>query len=275
MGSASGKVALITGAARGQGRSHALRLAEEGADILAIDFAGQIDTVAYPLSSAEDLQTTARLVEERDRRVIAVQADVRDRAAVERAVSEGLEAFGRLDIVCANAGVLSYGAAPDISAAQWNDTIDVNLHGVWHTIQAAIPPMIAAGSGVVVMTSSIVGLKPAAHALPYVAAKSALVGMTKALALELGPHNIRVNSVHPTTVATDMVLNESTFRLFRPDLENPTQADCEAAFATLQVLPIPWIEAKDVTAAVVWLCSDEARYVTGVNLPIDGGAGIK
>jgi (+)-trans-carveol dehydrogenase len=275
MGSAEGKVALVTGAARGQGRSHALRLAEEGADIIAVDFAGVIDSVAYPLASAEDLKRTAELVEEHDRRVVLVDADVRDQAALERGVQEAIATLGRLDIVVANAGILSFNAAQDITTAQWNDTIDVNLHGVWHTVRAAIPTMIAAGRGAIVLTSSIVGLKPAAHALPYVTAKSALVGMTKALALELGPHNIRVNSVHPTTVATDMVLNPSTFKMFRPDLENPTQADCEAAFASMQVLPIPWIEAKDVTAAVVWLCSDEARYITGVNLPIDGGTGIK
>jgi SDR family mycofactocin-dependent oxidoreductase len=275
MGSAEGKVALITGAARGQGRSHAVRFAREGADIVAIDFAGSIDTVSYPMATERDLQETARLVEEHDRRVLALTADVRDQAAVQKAVAEALDAFGRIHIVSANAGILSYNAAPDVTPGQWHDTIDVNLHGVWHTVQAVMPSMIAARSGVIVLTSSLVGLRPAAHALPYVTAKSALVGMTKALALELGPHNIRVNSVHPTTVGTDMVLNDTTYRLFRPDLDNPTREDCEKAFASTQVLPVPYIEARDVTAAVVWLCSDEARYITGVNLPIDAGAAIK
>jgi SDR family mycofactocin-dependent oxidoreductase len=275
MGSAQGKVALITGAARGQGRSHALRFAREGADIVALDFAGHIESVAYPTAGEEDLRETARLVENEDRRVVAVQADVRDRAAVDRAVAEALDTFGRIDIVSANAGILSYNAAPDVTTEQWHDTIDVNLTGVWHTVRAVMPSMIAAGSGVIVLTSSLVGLRPAAHALPYVTAKSALVGMTKALALELGRHNIRVNSVHPTTVGTDMVLNEATYRMFRPDLEHPTLEDCQSAFASTQVLPVPYIEARDVTAAVVWLASDEARYITGVSLPVDAGAAIK
>lgn len=275
MGSAAGKVAVITGAARGQGRSHAVRFAREGADIVAIDFADTIDSVAYPLAAEDDLRQTARLVEEQGRRVLAIDADVRDRTAMEKAVASTLETFGRIDILSANAGILSYAPAAEVTPQQWDDTIAVNLDGVWHIVRAVIPSMIAAGSGVIVLTSSLVGIRPSANALPYVAAKSALVGMTKALAIELGPHNVRVNSVHPTTVGTDMVLNEPTYRMFRPDLENPTQEDCLAAFASLQVLPIPWIEPRDVTAAVVWLCSDEARYVTGVNLPIDGGAAIK
>ncbi|GAB4666039.1 mycofactocin-coupled SDR family oxidoreductase [Mycobacterium intracellulare] len=275
MGSAAGKVAVITGAARGQGRSHAVRFAQEGADIVAIDFADSIDSVAYPLATEEDLRESVRLVEDTGRRALAITADVRDRTAVEKAVAAALEAFGRIDILSANAGILSYAPAADVSPEHWDDTIAVNLSGVWHIVRAVIPTMVAAKSGVIVLTSSLVGIRPVANALPYVAAKSGLVGMTKALAIELGPHNIRVNSVHPTTVCTDMVLNEPTYRMFRPDLENPTREDCEAAFASLQILPIPWIEPRDVTAAVVWLCSDEARYITGVNLPIDGGAAVK
>lgn len=275
MGSAVGKVAVITGAARGQGRSHAVRFAQEGADVVAIDFADTIASVRYPLASADDLDETARLVQEQGRRVLAISADVRDAVAVEKAVAQALETFGKIDILCANAGILSYAAAVDVTTEQWNDTIAVNLSGVWHAIRAVIPSMIAAESGCIVLTSSLVGIRAAANALPYVAAKSALVGMTKALTIELGPHNIRVNSVHPTTVATDMVLNEPTFAMFRPDLQHPTKEDCRDAFASMQVLPIPWVEPRDVTAAVVWLCSDEARYITGVNLPVDGGAAVK
>ncbi|QEN12958.1 mycofactocin-coupled SDR family oxidoreductase [Mycolicibacterium sp. ELW1] len=275
MGSASGKVAVITGAGRGQGRSHAVRLAREGADVVVIDFDGDIGSVAYPLATNEDLLETVRLVEGEGRRALAVNADVRDRNAVEKAVVRTLETFGRIDILSANAGILSYAPAPEVTPDQWDDTIAVNLSGVWHVVRAVIPSMIEAKSGVVVLTSSLVGIRPAANALPYVAAKSALVGITKALAIELGPYNIRVNSVHPTTVCTDMVLNKATYRMFRPDLENPTREDCEAAFSSLQILPIPWVEPRDVSAAVAWLCSDEARFITGVNLPVDGGAAVK
>lgn len=271
----SGKIALVTGAARGQGRSHALRLAREGADIIAIDVPGDIASVPYGMGTAADLAETVEGVEALDRRIVAVHADLRDEGAVQQAVDQGLAAFGKIDIVCANAGILSYAPCWELTSAQWNDTIGTNLNGVWHTIKAALPALMAGNGGNIVITSSMVGVKPGANALPYVAAKSALLGMTKALAIELGPKNIRVNAVAPTTVNTPMVTHQTTYDLFRPDLTNPTLDDCVESFAGLQALPIPWIETGDVSAAIAWLVSTEARYVTGICLPVDGGASIK
>jgi NAD(P)-dependent dehydrogenase (short-subunit alcohol dehydrogenase family) len=190
-------------------------------------------------------------------------------------VSRGVAALGGLDIVCANAGILSHSPSWELTTAMWQETIDINLNGVWNTIRASLQPLFDRGAGNIVMTSSMAGLRGVANALPYVAAKWALVGMTRSLAIELGPRNIRVNAVHPTTVLTDMVNNDAVRGLFRPDLENPSMADCDEGFRSLQSLPIPWIEPRDVSAAISWLVSDEARYVTGISLPVDGGAAIK
>jgi (+)-trans-carveol dehydrogenase len=275
MSTLEGKVALITGAARGQGRSHAIRLAEDGADIIAIDFDGKVPSVPYALSGAEDLAETVNLVEKTGRRIVSYTADVRDGDALDKAARDGVGELGRIDIVCANAGVLSYGASWELTSAQWKDTIDINLTGVWNTVHAALPTLIAEEKGCIILTSSMAGLRGASGALPYVAAKWGIVGMTRTLAIELGPKNIRVNAVHPTTVYTDMVTHEATYKLFRPELENPQMSDCEELFYGMQTLPIPWIEPSDVSAAISWLASDEARYVTGISLPIDGGAAIK
>ena len=271
-----GKVVLISGAARGQGRSHALGFAEQGADIIALDIATGIDSVPYPLSTADDLQETVRLVRACGREIVAVTADVRDPDQVDDAVAKGVAELGRVDVVLANAGVITYAPARTLTRAQWHDTIDVNLSGVWHLIQAAIGPMIdAQRGGSIIVTSSMAGLRGPANAISYVAAKHALVGIVRALANELGPHNIRVNSVHPTTVDTPMVTNTATYQLFRPDLAEPSRQDCLEGLSRMQSLPIPYIAPVDVTNAVRWLASDEARYVTGAHLPVDGGAANK
>lgn len=273
MGRVEGKVAFLTGAARGQGRSHALRLAEEGADIVAVDLCAQIATAAYPLATREDLAETAALVERAGRGVVAVQADVRDLGQLQAAAEEGLSRFGHLDIVCANAGITTYASVRSLTDEVWRDVIDVNLTGVWHTCKAVVPAMIEAGrGGSLILVSSTAGLKGIPNLAHYSAAKHGVVGLARALALELGPQRIRVNTVHPTSVNTDLLLNDATFRLFRPDLEHPTVGDALAAFQGLNALPVPWVEAQDISDAVLWLASDESRHVTGVALPVDAGA---
>jgi SDR family mycofactocin-dependent oxidoreductase len=276
-GRVEGKVAFITGAARGQGRSHAVRLAEEGADIIAIDVCKQLDGVVFPMSTPEDLAETESLVKALDRRIVTAQVDVRDYDGLKAAVDEGVAQLGRLDIVVANAGLGSNGdPMSTMDEKTWQDTIDINLTGVWHTAKAAIPHLIESGDGgSVVLTSSVGGLRAHPNIGHYVAAKHGVVGLMRTLAVELAQHNIRVNSVHPTQVATPMLLNEWTYRMFRPDLENPTVDDFAPVSQLAHVLPIPWVEAVDVSNAILFLSSEEGRYITGVPLPIDAGAMLK
>ncbi|MDF2575935.1 MAG: 3-ketoacyl-ACP reductase [Agromyces sp.] len=274
MGRLDGKVAFITGAARGQGRSHALRLAQEGADIIAVDIAEQMSTVPYAMSTQEDLDETVRQVEALDRRIVARKADVRDGEALRAAVDEGVAELGRLDIVSANAGIFSNATSDELTEEQWNDMIEVNLSGVWRTCKVAIPHLRAAGGGSIILTSSTAGLKGFPNFAHYVSAKHGVVGLMRTLALELAPDMIRVNSVHPTSVDTDMIQNENLYALFAPDLE-PDQRTREALgerFQALNALPIPWVEPVDISNAVLWLASDESRYVTGVTLPVDAGS---
>jgi (+)-trans-carveol dehydrogenase len=274
-GRVEGKVAFITGAARGQGRSHAVTLAREGADIIAVDIAKQVDSVPYPMATAEDLAETVRQVEALDRRIVAAQADVRDYDALKQALDDGVAQLGRLDIVSANAGISSYGTLADLPEQTWQDVIDTDLTGVWHAAKAAIPHLRAAGGGSMILTSSTMGLMALPNTGHYTAAKHGVVGLMRTLALELAPDFIRVNSVHPTSVDTDMIQNPATYRLFRPDLENPTADDMAGAARALNALPIPWVEPADISNAVLWLASDESRYVTGITLPVDAGSLIK
>ena len=269
-----GKVAFITGAARGQGRSHAIRLAEEGADIIAIDSLTDVPDVMYPQAREQDLSETVEWVERLDRRILASKVDVRDFASVQAAVNAGVTELGRLDIVAANAGVLTAPAeAVDTSERAWNDLLDINLTGVWHTVKAAVPHLVASGrGGSIIITSSSIGLRGARNVAPYVASKHAVVGLMRTLALELGPHMIRVNTVHPTQVDTDMITNEVNLRLFVPNAENPTREDFAAVSQGLNSLPVPWIDPVDVSNALVFLASDEARYITGATLPVDAGS---
>jgi SDR family mycofactocin-dependent oxidoreductase len=276
-GRVEGKVAFITGAGRGQGRSHAVRLAQEGADIIAIDICHDV-AGALPMATPDDLAETVKLVEAQDRRIVATQADVRDYDALKAAVDDGVAQLGRLDIVLANAGIASLGGpVQDMDPRNWQNTIDINLSGLWNTARAAIPHMIAGGQGgAIVLTSSVGGM----HAMPnmshYVSAKHGVVGLMRSLAVELGQHNIRVNSVHPTNVNTPMFMNEGTYKLFRPDLENPTADDVAPIAAQfMHVLPHGWVEPEDVSNAILFLVSDEARYITGVPLPVDLGALLK
>jgi SDR family mycofactocin-dependent oxidoreductase len=278
MGSVEVKVAFITGAARGQGRSHAIRLAEEGADIIALDLGRDgVETVGYALGSSDDLDATVAAVQARGRRAVKGLADVRDLAQVQAVVDAGLEELGRIDIVCANAGIGTWAVSWEMTPQQWQDMIDVNLTGVFNATRAALPSMVARGEGgSVVLTSSTAGLIGYANTAHYTAAKHGVIGLMKVLAQELGPHRIRVNAICPTTVNTPLVINDGTFELFRPDLAKPTADDVREPFAALNILPdTPWIEPEDVSEAVVWLCSDAARYVTGVAMPIDAGNIVK
>ena len=268
------KVAFITGAARGQGRSHAIRLAQEGADIIAIDLCAQVDSVPYPMATPDDLAETVSQVEALDRRIVASQADVRDLTAVQAAVDAGVAELGRLDIVSANAGIASFGAADELGDEAWRDMIDTNLTGVWHTARAAIPHVKAGGrGGSIVLTSSAAGLMAYPGIAHYVSAKHGVVGLMRTLALELAPDMIRVNSIHPTQVDTPMIQNDATKALFVPD--DLTEAKFLEVSQEMNALPIPWVEAVDISNAVLFLASDEARYITGVALPVDAGAVIK
>ncbi|MDR7083217.1 SDR family mycofactocin-dependent oxidoreductase [Arthrobacter ginsengisoli] len=277
MGRLDGKVAFITGAARGQGRSHAIRLAEEGADIIAIDVMEPIDGAPYKGATEEDLARTVEAVEALDRRIIATKADVRNFGQLKDAVDDGVAQLGRLDIVVANAGIFtSPDTAENISEEIFLDTIDINLTGVWRTAKAAIPHLKAGGrGGSIIITSSTAGLQGGPNFAHYVASKHGVVGLMRTLALELAPEMIRVNSIHPTCVETDMILNQGLYDLFRPDLEHPTKEDFATAALTINALPVPWVQPVDISNAVLFLASDEARYVTGVTLPVDAGATTK
>jgi SDR family mycofactocin-dependent oxidoreductase len=273
-----GKVAFITGAARGQGRSHAVRLAEEGADIIAVDICADIDTVTpyYRLATAEELAETVRAVEALDRRIVARRADVRDLDALQAAFDEGVAELGRVDTVVANAGIATYGRAWELTAEQWRDMIDVNLTGVFHTAKVAIPTMIDAGrGGSILFTSSIGGLKGVQHVAHYVTAKHGIVGLMRTLANELAPYSIRVNTIHPTNVDTIMIQNPGTWGMFSPGDPEPTVEKAMPGFMSLNALPVPWVEPRDISNAVLFLASDEARYVTGVTFPVDAGAHVK
>jgi (+)-trans-carveol dehydrogenase len=271
------KVAFITGAARGQGRAHAVRLAEEGADIIAVDICKQIDSVRIPLSTPEDLAETADLVKGHNRRIYTAEVDTRDFEALKAAVDAGVEQLGRLDIIIANAGIGNGGETLDkTSEGDWTDMIDVNLGGVWKSVKAGVPHILAGGrGGSIILTSSVGGLKAYPHTGHYVAAKHGVVGLMRTFAVELGAQNIRVNSVHPTNVNTPLFMNEGTMKLFRPDLENPGPDDMKVVGQLMHTLPIGWVEPEDIANAVLFLASDEARYITGVTLPIDGGSCLK
>ncbi|SNS13158.1 (+)-trans-carveol dehydrogenase [Geodermatophilus saharensis] len=272
MGRLEGKVVFVTGAARGQGRSHAVHLAREGADVIAVDVCRQVETVPYPTAAPEDLAETVRQVEALDRRIVAAEVDVRDLAALTKVVDDGVAELGRLDIVLANAGISTPAPTLEMDEETWQTMIDVNLTGVWKTLRASVPHVVAGGrGGSVVITSSLAAIYANPNTAHYSAAKAGLVMLAKVMAKELAPHRIRVNTIHPTTVATDMILNDATYRLFRPDLEAPTRADFEEAALTLNALPVPALEAADISNAVLYLVSDDGRYVTGTTHVVDAG----
>ena len=271
------KVALITGAGRGQGRSHAVRLAEEGARIVAVDLSDAASTdlsrlSPYAMATEADLAETVRMVTVAGGEAVAAHADVRDPGELAAAVAAGLDRFGRIDIVSANAGITGVtGRAWELTRESWQAVLDVDLTGTWQTVKAVAPSMIEQRSGSVIITASTMGLKGTANLAAYVAAKHGVVGLMRALAHELAPFSVRVNAIAPTSVATDMVFNDAVLGLFRPDLANPGIEDVTEAFTAHNMLPVPWTEARDISEAVLWLASDEARYVHGIVLPVDAG----
>lgn len=264
-GRMEGKVALISGAARGQGRSHAVRLAEEGADIIAFDICHDIETAPYRMGTEDELKETARLVEALGRQIVFGHADVRDSEAVQAIVDEGVNQFGRLDVVCANAAFTCFVENTwAITDQQWDELMGVNLTGVWKTVRAAIPAMIAAGNGgSIVITSSSAGTKGMINLGHYSTAKHGLIGLMRTLANELAPHSVRVNTIQPTGVDTALLDNDHV----RDFLEaNPTWGD-----NMQNALPVELLQPVDISNAVLFLSSDEGRYVTGVALPVDAG----
>jgi SDR family mycofactocin-dependent oxidoreductase len=266
------QVALVTGGARGQGRAHAVRLAEEGADVVVVDLCAPIDSAPYPMPDPGELAQTVKAVEAVGRRGLAVQADVRDLAALEKAVAETVAQFGRLDVVVANAGIGSFAPALSLDTGTWQEMIDINLTGAFLTVRAAAPAIVDGGrGGSIVLTSSVAGLIGFPNLAHYCAAKHGLVGLMKVLAIELAPHRIRVNTVHPTNVDTDMIQNPAMYELFSGGVPGADRATAAASMQGMHALPISWVEPVDIANAVAWLASDEARYVTGVALPVDGG----
>jgi SDR family mycofactocin-dependent oxidoreductase len=274
-----GKVALITGAARGQGRSHAVRLAEEGADIVAFDLCADIDDVGYSLATPADLDETGRLVEKAGRSVLTRVCDVRDRNALDEAVAAAVAEFGRIDVVVANAGICPLDPGKPLTT--FADAVDVDLVGVLNTVHAALPHVPDGAS--IILTGSVAALVDGATKSPrqgpggigYAMSKQMLGSYAETLALQGAPRGVRCNVVHPTNVNTDMLQSPPMFRQFRPDLEEPTAEDARHAFPAMQAMPVPWIEPQDVSHAVVYLASDESRYVTGVQLKVDAGALLK
>lgn len=267
------KVVFITGVARGQGRQHAIQFAKEGASIIGIDACSQLPNVPYPLATEEDLATTGRMIEEAGGASVLHVADVRDRAAMRDAVTEGVDRFGRLDVIVANAGTYSPSPIRWLSEDAWDETIAVNLSGVYRTVRAGIRPMVEAErGGSIVITSSTAGLKGFYGSTAYCASKHGVVGFMRSLALEMAEHNIRVNCVHPTSVDTPMIHNDVFPQLVAPEKGDAAGWDDALAFlAPQQALDISAVEAQDITSAVTWLASDEARYVTGISLPVDAG----
>ena len=273
-GRLAGRVALVTGAARGQGRSHAVRIAEEGGDVIVLDVARDLGATNYGLATPEDLQTTIDQVQALGARVSSAQVDVRDVAGLREAVAAGIDALGRLDIVVANAAIAGNGTVTGISDEEWQNIIDINLTGVWNTVRATVDHL-SGPTGSIILINSIAGVKGLPLNSHYTAAKHGVIGLMRSWAAELGPSGIRVNAVLPTTVATPMLHNPATYRLFVPDEEEPTREQAVAVMRGMHVLPIGEVEPVDISNAVVFLASDEARYITGVALPVDGGALIK
>jgi len=277
MSKLQGKVAFVTGAARGQGRSHAVRLAEDGADIVALDACADIATVPYPLGTADELAETAALVEETGRRCAIATADVRSLEQLGAAVDLAKGTFGHIDILVANAGVWSSSTDSwSLDEETWQTMIDINLTGQWKTAKAVVPTLIEQGTGgAITITSSSIGLKATTGNVHYTTAKHGVIGLVRTLAHELAPHHIRVNAICPTAVNTTMIKNDSLYALFRPDLGSPTMSDAEPGLADLNLLDVSVIEPADVSAAISWLVSDDARYVTGIALPVDAGSTAK
>ncbi|MBJ7384671.1 MAG: mycofactocin-coupled SDR family oxidoreductase [Mycolicibacterium sp.] len=276
MGQLDGKVAFITGVARGQGRSHALALAREGADIIGLDLCSKPSTTAYVGATREDLEETARMVKEAGGQLHAEVADTRDYDQVKAVFDRGIDRFGRVDIVIPNAGICSGAKTWEISPQDWREMIDINLNGVFHTVKAAVPTLISQGDGgSIVFIGSTEALKGAENISSYAASKHGVTGLMTSLARELGQYRIRVNSVNPTCVDTHMINNDFVYGLFRPDLDKPTREDVIETFSGTHLLPVPWIEPRDVSSAILYLVTEPGRYITATSMVIDAGFIVK
>lgn len=266
-----GRVALITGAARGQGRSHAISFAERGADIIILDRCENREAAEYPLATSEDLDETARMIEKTGRRALVVRADVADRAAMDNAVAQGIAEFGRIDIAVANAGVSIMGAVQHTTTAVWDETIGSNLTGVFNTIGAVAPGMIERGYGRIITISSMLGRQGATNTAAYVASKWGVIGLTKSSALDLAQSGITVNAVAPGNISTTMVHNETLYRHMRPDLESPTANDVEPIFRSLHAQPVAWLDPFEITRAVLFFAAEGSAHISGTVMPVDAG----
>jgi SDR family mycofactocin-dependent oxidoreductase len=283
-GRLEGKVVLVTGAARGQGRAHAVRMAEEGADVIAVDICRQIDSNPYPLATAEDLAETERAVKELGRRIVVRQADVRERAELRDAVDAGVRELGRLDVVVANAGILPM-AMGEPDPMDFVDATDVDLLGVMNTVAVALPHLPDGAS--IIVTGSTAGLMPGMAGNPimgpggagYGWSKRVLVQYVEQMALHLSSRFIRVNAMHPTNCNTHLIHNDGLYTLFRPDLagagQEVTREDAELAFTAFQAMPVPYVEPEDVANLALFLASDESRYITGQQIRLDAGSLLK
>ncbi|GHI92524.1 mycofactocin-coupled SDR family oxidoreductase [Streptomyces olivaceus] len=272
MGRVAGKVALVTGAARGMGRSHAVRLAQQGADIIAVDLCADLETAPYPGADGQDLSSTTQLVEQLGRRILARRADTRNSDELQDVVDEAIAEFGHIDVVCANAGMSSFGFSWELTDEAWQEIIDVNLTGSWKTVKAVIPHMIERNEGgslvFISSTAGLIGVPTMAH---YTASKHGVVGLMRALAVELAPHSIRVNSVNPGNVDTPMVNNAPMRKIYLPEVSDPTPEDANEVMKEMSALPTGWLDSQGVSDAVVYLASEEARHITGITLPVDAG----
>lgn len=265
------RVALVTGGARGQGRSHAVTLAERGADIVLCDRCEQSPAVNYPLATADDLEKTAELVRATGRRCITAKFDTADRAAMDSLVAEAESEFGRIDIAVANAGVSVAGPVQSLTQTQWSEAIGSNLTGVFNTVGAVAPGMILHGYGRIVTISSMLGRAGSANMSAYAASKWGVIGLTKSAALDLAPHGITVNAIAPGNISTPMIHNDELYRMMRPDLEQPGTADVEPVFQSLHAQPVPWLDSAEITRVVLFLAAEGSAHISGTVLPVDAG----
>jgi SDR family mycofactocin-dependent oxidoreductase len=271
MGKLDGQVAVVTGGARGQGRSHAIHIAREGADVVICDLCHDVEAVRYPMATPDDLEETVRLVEKEGRRCVALQADVRDYDQVKAVTDRAADEFGKIDILIANAGVMRMNPIQDHTPDQWRTVLDTNLTGVYHSMHAVAPHLIRNNYGRIVATASTMARGAAGNSVSYVAAKWGVVGLVKSVAQDLAQWNVTVNAVAPTSVSTHMVHNRDLYGFFRPDLEDPTMEDVREAFKVLNVIPVSWLEPEEVSKSVLFLLSEDARYITGSVIDINAG----
>jgi SDR family mycofactocin-dependent oxidoreductase len=277
MGSFDGRVAFITGAARGQGRSHAVALAREGADVVVSDYFGELDSIRYPLPDRSDLEHTVKLVEAEGRRCLSGEADVRDLAALEALVERATAEFGRIDIACANAGIATTNGRPvyETSAESWRQVLDINLTGVFNTIHAVGPGMVERRYGRIIATASMMGRTGAPNVAGYASAKWGVIGLVKCAAHDFAPHGVTVNAIAPGNVDTPMIQNDAIRKLMRPDLESPSRDDAAEAFQRLHVVPMPWVSAEEISRAVLYLADEASAGISGTVMSIDAGASAR